>query len=191
MIYAPTNLINTPCLPSHGLFRVSTFANTSVMHFYCTLYFSVNIHDTTKIKKSAKPNYSSNVGIVIKTGNWMIIVWHSIKCECWSKSTGSRRLCSIWYPPETDLYPKSRDNFAHHLFLSYLNRLKFLHGARQCSVQKLQNDWITQADVMNERDFAKCEIKMSFGWTSYIAQPNNWSSVIKSKAVHWVAGGVA
>ena len=83
------------------------------------------------------------------------------------------RLCATRYLSETHLIPKSVEIwFAHSLFLNYLIILKFCteHGsftALLCA--KFQNDLTTEMDVMDERDFARFEFKMSFGWISYIA----------------------
>ena len=72
-------------------------------------------------------------------------------------------LCNIRYPPEAHLYSKSRETFTITYFSVIQIVSKSLHGAWQCSVQKMKNDRMTQSDVMDERDFARFEFRMSFG----------------------------
>ena len=83
-------------------------------------------------------------------------------------------LCNIRYPSEIHLKLKSREiSFAHNSCLSWLIALKFCteYGcitAVLCA--KFQIDWTIETDVMDERNFARFELKMSFGRISYIAQ---------------------
>ena len=45
-----------------------------------------------------------------------------------------------------------------------------LHRITAVPCAKVQNDWATETNVMDEQDFASFEFKMSFGLISYIAQ---------------------
>ena len=45
-----------------------------------------------------------------------------------------------------------------------------LHRTRQWYCAEFHNDWTTETDVMDERDFAQFEFSMSFGRISYMAQ---------------------
>ena len=61
--------------------------------------------------------------------------------------------------------------FVHNLFCNHPNILEFC--TRHCSDTTVfsatfHNDWTTETDVMDERDFRRFEFKMSFGWISYI-----------------------
>ena len=73
-------------------------------------------------------------------------------------------LCNIRYPPETYLKLESREvSIPHNLFRSCS-----MHGSDTVVLRvKLQNDCTTVTEVMDERDFARFEIKMSFGRISY------------------------
>ena len=80
------------------------------------------------------------------------------------------------YPSEAHLKPKSLDIwFYHNLFINYpiVSKFSTEHGSNTAVLcAKFQNDdWITETDVMEERDFARFEFKMSFGRISYIAHP--------------------
>ena len=63
--------------------------------------------------------------------------------------------CNIRYPSETHLKPKSREiSFAHNLFISYPNILKFCkeHGSYTAMLcVKFQSNWTTEKDVIDER----------------------------------------
>ena len=68
-------------------------------------------------------------------------------------------LGNIDCPPETHLKPKSREiSFVHNLFLGYPIILQ------SCSMNgsdivvlctKFRNDWTTEIDIIDERDFAR------------------------------------
>ena len=76
-------------------------------------------------------------------------------------------LQNIGYPSETHLKLKSREvSFAHNLFVSSSIALTFdsEHGRDTDALcPKSQNDWTTQMDDIDERDFARFEFKRSFG----------------------------
>ena len=76
-----------------------------------------------------------------------------------------RVLCNIGFLPDTHHKPKSREiSFAHNLSISYQIVLKFCteYGSDTAVLRaKFQNDWTRY--VMDERDFARFEIRMSFG----------------------------
>ena len=77
-------------------------------------------------------------------------------------------LCNKEYLFETPLKVKARENsLVHNIGFNNLIVLKFF-SAVFCA--KLQSDWATETNVMDERDFTKFEFKMRFGWISYIAQ---------------------
>ena len=79
--------------------------------------------------------------------------------------------CNIGYPSETHLKLKSREiSFVYNL-LQRLNCFEILHRARQwyCrALAKFQNDWRTETDVIDTRDFARFEFKMNFRRVSFI-----------------------
>ena len=72
------------------------------------------------------------------------------------------------------LKPKSREiSFAHKSFISHLIVLKFCseHGSDTSVLcAKFQTDWTIGMEVMDERRFARFQLKISFGRISYIAQ---------------------
>ena len=76
-------------------------------------------------------------------------------------------LCNIGYPPETRLKLLYHElSFVHNIQLDIPIVLKFC--PELC--EKYKNDWTTESNVMDERDFARFQIKISFGRISYIAQ---------------------
>ena len=83
-------------------------------------------------------------------------------------------LCNIGYSSETHLKLKSCEVlFTYNVFISYPIVSNFCteynsHTSVLCA--KCRNDWTTEKDVMDERDFVIFEVKVSFGWKSYIAQ---------------------
>ena len=84
--------------------------------------------------------------------------------ELWNKPGA---LCNIGYPSETHLTPKSHKiSCAHNACLHWPIVLKFYteHDsitAVFCVI--CQNVWKIETDVMDERNFARFEFKMSFG----------------------------
>ena len=92
----------------------------------------------------------------------------------WYASFPSGVLCNVEYPPQTHLQLKSRKiSFTHNLLIKYPIVLKYCaeHGNMSAVIcAKLQIDWATETDAIEERDIAKFEFKMSFGRISYIAQ---------------------
>ena len=84
-------------------------------------------------------------------------------------------LCDVGYPSETQHKPKSRQiSFAHKLFLNYPIVLKFCteHGSDTAVLcAKFQNDWATETELMDEREFTRFDFKISLGGGSYSAQP--------------------
>ena len=81
--------------------------------------------------------------------------------------------CNVGYPPETHLKFKSRDiSFDHNLLLSHQIVLKFCteHGSITAVLgANFQNDLAIDIYVMDERDFARFKLKMTFGRLSHIA----------------------
>ena len=62
-------------------------------------------------------------------------------------------------------------SFAHKLVINYSIVFCTEHGSTTVvAYAKFQNDSTRETDVMDARDFAKFESKMSFGQISYIAQ---------------------
>ena len=100
-------------------------------------------------------------------------------------SMGYCRLCSIGYPPETHLKPKSREiSFASKSSPSYRIILQICTKHRNCiavSCAKFQIDRITDTNVTDEGDFTRSKFKMSFGLIFYIAQMMTvrWHSYFK------------
>ena len=88
--------------------------------------------------------------------------------------------CAIW-----NIRPKRILNsnlVKSRLPIIYFTDAKlFWHFAQSTAVlcAKLQNDWTTEADFMDERDFARFKFKMHFGRISHIAQP---PSILRSRA---------
>ena len=79
--------------------------------------------------------------------------------------------CNIRHPPKNLFKPKSREiSFAHNLLLSYLIVLEFCTEHDSDTVvlyAKFQNDWTSETNVLDERDFARFEFKTYFGPISY------------------------
>ena len=92
------------------------------------------------------------------------------------KTSGA--LCNMAYPSKMHLKLKSREvSFAHNLFRSSPIILKFCTEPGSDTTIlfiniKFQNDWTTKTDVMEERDFVRVELKMTFGQISYTARPS-------------------
>ena len=84
-------------------------------------------------------------------------------------------LCNMRHPSKTRLGPKSREvSFAHNLSLNYPLVLKFCteHGSRTAVLcSKFQNNRTTDTHDMDEPDFTRLGLEMSFGRISYTAQP--------------------
>ena len=82
-------------------------------------------------------------------------------------------LYNIGYQSETDIKLKSHEVlFAHNWFCNRPIILKCCteHDSDTAVLcEKFQNDGTTETDVMDTRDFARFELKMSFGRISYIA----------------------
>ena len=76
-------------------------------------------------------------------------------------------LCNKGYPSETHLKLESREiSFIHNLVISYPIILKFyteLDNDSAVLCEKFQKDWATETGVMDDRDLARFEFKMSFG----------------------------
>ena len=84
-------------------------------------------------------------------------------------STITGALCNIGYmcPTKTHLKLKSRLPITHAL----VDRFCTEHGSITAMLYAIfHTDWTIGTDVMEERDFARFEFKMSFGRISYIAQ---------------------
>ena len=100
-------------------------------------------------------------------------------------NVGPWRLCDISYLSETHLWPKSRENsFAQNVIRSCSIVLKFCTKRDSDAVVlggKLQNDWIIEMHVMDERYFVRCgfNVHVSIGQIFYTAQPpgTQWSSL--------------
>ena len=75
----------------------------------------------------------------------------------WAIKT-SRGRCNIGYPSETHLELKSRESSVAH---------EVLLDCEICA--NFQNDFKTAMDVLDERDFARLEFKMSFWQIPYIS----------------------
>ena len=86
---------------------------------------------------------------------------------------------TIWeIPRKLILYPIFPQNtFTHNLFFSSPIVLKFCTEHDSYTVvlcAKYQNDWATEIDAMDERDFARFEFKMSSVGKSCIATSPRW-----------------
>ena len=80
-------------------------------------------------------------------------------------------LCNMEYSSETHLKTKSRVvSFDSILFSSCPIVWKFWIIVMSCFYAKFQNDWRPDSDVMDERDFVRFELKIHFGYMSYIPQ---------------------
>ena len=81
----------------------------------------------------------------------------------------------IGYPSDTHLKLKSRDvSFAHNSFCSCPIVSKFgteHDNDTAVPYAKIQNDWTTEWDVMDDRVIAGFEFKTGFGQIPYIVQP--------------------
>ena len=77
------------------------------------------------------------------------------------------------YPPKRHIKLDSREvSFTRNLFCNYPIVLKFCieHGSDTAVLcAKFQNDRTMETGVMDERDFARFEFKISFGRISYTA----------------------
>ena len=83
-------------------------------------------------------------------------------------------LANIGYPSETHVKLKSREiSLVHDIRLNKPSVLIFCteHGSITAVLcAKFRNDCTIETDVTGKRDFARLEIKMSFGQISYIAK---------------------
>ena len=96
---------------------------------------------------------------------WMAINRYLSRCTYNNNNLTVWALCNIRYPSEIHLKLKSREiSFAHNSCFRLNDRFESVLCA------KFQTDWTIETDVMDERDFARFELKMSFGRISYIAQ---------------------
>ena len=94
--------------------------------------------------------------------------------------------CSIW-----DICPKHilNSNFAKipsfktsiWIFESSWHLAQGTEVSLSCTKQNFLNDWTTEWDVMDERDFARFQFKMSFGLISYFAHRPGWQEWMDSK----------
>ena len=112
--------------------------------------------------------------------------WYSVAKDIWingwkylsslddKRGLGEGVQCDKGYPSETHLKLKSREiSFAHNLLFIYPIVFEFCteHGSDTgvlCAI--FQNDWAPAKQVIDKRDFARFEFKMSFARIPYIAQ---------------------
>ena len=108
---------------------------------------------------------------------WNLLFWRLSKVSnpviksisYFIESSAKWVLCNIRYPPATHLKLKSRKiPFAYNLSISYPIVFFFSncteHGndtAMLCA--NYQTNWTIEMEVMDKRDFARFEFKMSFG----------------------------
>ena len=95
-----------------------------------------------------------------------VVLWGCDKSGCHISGLQIWVLCNIGFQSETSLKLKSHE-------ISFVHNFRFHcpeHGtitAVICVI--IQNDWITETDVVGKRDFARFGFKMSFWRISYIA----------------------
>ena len=105
------------------------------------------------------------------------VVFHVTEKRNWNAGATffcktSRVLCNVEYPSETHLKLESHEILFDHK--SHFNNqiiLKFCTAHDSITVvlcTKFQNNWTTQTYVMDERNFARFEFKMSSRQISYI-----------------------
>ena len=124
--------------------------------------------------------------IVWNLNSWLSVVYGA--CLYWSQGPYTLWDSSLKRILTSNL-TKSR------LLITYYSVTQsFLICAQSMAVSllwaRLQNDWTTETDVMDEKDFARFDFKMSFGRISFTAQPPFLTGQFRTKLWQSVTGRV-
>ena len=90
-----------------------------------------------------------------------------------SKQKIDQRIVVYWICPPRHLSDAAMMRFVRKLHCVYIFFFFFWFDCTALLCGKIQNNWRPEVDIIDQHDWAGFELKMSFGWISYIVSHQN------------------